>query len=96
MSNYLINRAFQGDSDALVERAKVAIRTHQIGDGVASGRLDGDGAAGSFSVATLVGDVVGLYKIDQNELHIEITAKPMLVSNDAIAEEIDGFLRKAS
>jgi len=92
MANFLIDRAFRGDADTLVERAKIAIRTHQVGDKVAMGKLDGDGTAGSFSVATLVGDVIGLYTIRNGEILIEITSKPIFVSYDAIASGVDTFL----
>jgi len=87
-----IRRQLHGPAEGIVKAAADAIRTHRVGDLVATGTFEGDVRAGVFTVPTLVGDVGGSYRIDGSTVHITISHKPLLVPYASIIEAIDRFL----
>ena len=58
----------------------------------AGGTFHGDETNGEFSVPTPVGKIEGNYYIHGNDVTINITKKPFLVSCDAIEEYIKNSL----
>ena len=57
------------------------------------GSFTGDENEGSFDLATPVGSIEGNYSVDDNELKIDITKKPMMLPCSMIESELEKRLK---
>ena len=62
---------------------------------LADGHFDGDTSHGTFFTNTLMGKLVGRYRIKNGKLHVHITKKPFLLKSDLIESQVRSFLKKA-
>ncbi len=76
---------FNGDGSDLIERARVGITK-------AGGNLKGDDQNGNFHITTSLGKIEGVYSIVLNQINIEISHKPMLVSCKRIETELQQLM----
>lgn len=82
MSDCLINIPFSGDAETILEKARKAVE----GQG---GRFEGDLQSGSFDVSLMSNRVAGTYWVNEQNLQLNITHKPMFIPCNAI----EGFLK---
>lgn len=73
------------DADAALEHIRSSIVN-------AGGEFSGDSAAGTFSGKTAVGTIAGNYTVEDKEIKIEITKKPMMLSKIAIKSKMAEYL----
>lgn len=81
MCNFSIK--FASNAEHVISVAKDAIKG-------AGGNFNGNEEAGGFEINTFMGQIIGAYTILNNEIHINITKKPMFVP----CSEIENQLRK--
>ena len=72
-----------------VDKALEHIRSSIINAG---GEFSGDTESGSFSGKTALGNIAGNYTVENKEIKIEITKKPMMLSKIAIKSTIKEYL----
>lgn len=58
----------------------------------AGGEFSGDTKSGIFSGKTSMGNIAGTYQIEGDEINIEITKKPMMLSKIAIKSTMREYL----
>ena len=58
----------------------------------AKGTFDGDLTAGNFKIPVGIGDIVGEYTIADDEICIDITKKPLIVTCKLIENRLKGYL----
>ncbi|WP_428653657.1 hypothetical protein [Runella sp.] len=68
---------FEGTAETILAKAKKAIES-------GNGTMNGDNAAGSFSLPAGISKVKGNYLVEGNKLKLTITDKPIYVSGDMI------------
>jgi len=81
MCSFSIN--FDANVHHIISKAKDAITG-------AGGSFAGNEEAGNFELSTFLGQIAGLYTIENDRININITKKPMLVP----CSEIENQLRK--
>ena len=81
MCNFSIK--FENNVHHIISKAKDAISS-------AGGNFNGTEEAGSFDLTTFMGQITGAYTIINDEIHINISKKPMFVP----CSEIENQLRK--
>lgn len=57
------------------------------------GTFEGDAASGGFKIPVGIGDIEGKYTISGPVIHIDITKKPLLVSNKMIEKKLRSYLK---
>ncbi|AWH86711.1 hypothetical protein HYN59_17070 [Flavobacterium album] len=85
MGQFTVN--YPGDKSQLLNKIKST-----VGD---KGKVSGDERQGNFSGETPVGDFEGTYTIEGDNINIDITKKPFLVSTGMIKDEFEKALKKA-
>jgi hypothetical protein len=57
-----------------------------------NGTFNGDTSSGGFKIPIGIGDIEGQYTIAGSVIKIDITKKPLLVSNKAIEKKLRSYL----
>ncbi len=78
----------KGDLEALFEQIHHAFE-------LADGHFEGDTRRGSFFTNTLMGKLVGSYRMKNGQLHVHITKKPFLLKSELIEAQVRHFMTKA-
>ncbi|MFN8348302.1 MAG: hypothetical protein U0X91_25090 [Spirosomataceae bacterium] len=68
---------FEGEAEQILDKARKAIESGK-------GSMQGDNAAGSFSLPAGISKIKGNYTVEANRLKVVITDKPIYVSNGMI------------
>jgi hypothetical protein len=84
MSQFSVN--YPGDKAQLVNKLK-----GMVGN---MGQVNGDENSGSFRGNTPLGGFEGSYRIQGNDIIVNIDKKPFLVSTDRIKEEFQKAIKK--
>ena len=77
---------FPGSADSLVQKAQSAIVN-------AGGKFNGDNASGGFIIPTPLGEVSGMYGVENQSFHISIEDKPFFLSCNKIESTLRDYLR---
>ncbi|MEL1244177.1 hypothetical protein AAEO56_07900 [Flavobacterium sp. DGU11] len=85
MGQFTVN--YPGDKSQLLNKIK-----NTVGE---KGKVSGDEQQGNFAGETPVGDFEGTYTIEGDNININITKKPFLVSTGMIKDEFEKALKKA-
>ena len=72
---------FSGQADGLIQRARQGIKT-------TGGFFNGDSSQGNFQAKTPIGSIEGSYQIIGQQIALEITKKPFLLSCARIQKEL--------
>jgi hypothetical protein len=75
--------------DQDVDKALEHIRSSILNAG---GEFSGNTKSGSFSGKTPLGNIAGNYTIEDKEIQVEITKRPMILSKIAIKSKIAEYL----
>jgi len=75
-----------GDATSLLQRAKQEITA-------SGGVFDGDNEAGIFHAKTPIGSIEGTYQVEANEIALNITKKPFLLSCNRIKKELTSVMK---
>lgn len=85
MAKNSLDISFTQSSKELLAGAKSAITG-------AKGTFEGDTSSGAFKVPVGIGDIEGKYTIAESVIHIDITKKPILVTNKMIEKKLRSYL----
>jgi len=77
---------FSGDPQGLLQRAKSEIER-------SGGIFSGDDQQGNFRAKTPIGSIEGVYQINGEEIALNITKKPLLLSCRKIEKELRSVMR---
>ena len=76
---------FKGDPESIINRAKSTIEK-------AEGTLEGNAAQGNFQVPSMIGEVKGSYTIENSNLVVTITDKPVFAPYSMIEDALKKYL----
>jgi hypothetical protein len=85
MSQCNIKVEFEGQAKDNVAKAKAAIIA-------AKGRFEGNDENGDFQVHTILGNISGLYKIEDSILVLTVTHKPFLLSCKTLEKKLREYV----
>lgn len=76
---------YQGSFGDLAAKAKTAVEAN-------GGTFDGDSSSGTFEVPTPLGHISGNYSVDGQQITINITNKPFIITCNMIENYINEHL----
>lgn len=79
---------FSGPAENFVQKAQTAINSN-------SGKFNGDTSSGAFVISTPLGEISGVYAVENQSFFISIEDKPFLVSCSKIENTLKDYLKSS-